>query len=214
MKKIAILLFFALFSDVNVNASHTLCNSKEVVNTLTETYSVNGINDNSTDDIGKIINRFLTESKNGQCAVTYNLFKTNKRLRFKGEVDANDDCYHAFNFLYTGRLSINGKSLESYVGNSNWNVILRGPHIGAYVMEIESYNAIGDLRVDEMRKTIAKSISASLLREKETYNSKIFLYRNTKGYILFYYSFGTCLTLQIYASGSKDSMMEIISNLL
>ncbi len=179
-----------------------------------QTVSSNGINGISTNDVGKLISLFLTESRNGQYGVQYDLFKNNNRLKYRGKTESDYyyDC--SFNYLYTGNLSINGKSLGSYVGKNYWKIILRGPHAGAFVMEIVSDDGgAGDLHVDDMRRIIAKSLSASFVREYTSSGFHDYLYKNGNGYILFTYSYGASyFFLNIYASGDKDNLMQIISN--
>jgi hypothetical protein len=209
------LLLIAFLSTFSIGSySISLPNSDAFLLENTNIYSSTGLFASSTNDIGVLIDQFLSESKYGEYGVSFDLFKNNNRLIYRGECEDNYFCNYHFNYLYTGKLFINGKSLGSYVGERDWNIILRGPHAGAFVLEIVSDDGgVGDLHIDNMRKDIARSLSASLIKEYPSNNFHDYLYKNGKGYILFSYSWGASyFFFNLYASGNKNNLLDIISN--
>ena len=224
MKKIFITFITVFLIGSNVYAYMAFYNNGIIANsskcsceTLLEATNIapsNRAYQSNTSDVAALINRFLSESEHGKYGVSFDLFKDNNRLIYRGECESDYKCDFHFNYLYTGKLSVNGKSIGSYVGKINWNIILRGPHAGAFVLEVVSDDgSAGDLHIDNMRKAIAKSLSASLIKEYSSPSSHDYLYKNGKGFILFSYSWGASyFFFNLYASGDKSNLMNIISN--
>jgi|GEM_PF-7009859 len=207
MKEKIFIICVVLSLGIETYANSVIINSE--CNLFNKTCINSGISGTSTNDVSVLINLFLNEAKHGQYAVPYTLFKNNNRLVFRGDVE-NDDNY-SFNFLYTGNLSINGRSLESFVGRKNWKIILRGARMGANIMEIVSGNgSVEDTNVDKLRVSIARSLSTSLIKEQSSYSSHDYIYKNAKGYILFSCSWGTVCSFNVYASGDLNELMEIM----
>lgn len=207
MKEKIFIICVVLSLGIETYANSVIINSE--CNLFNKTCINSGISGTSTNDVSVLINLFLNEAKHGQYAVPYTLFKNNNRLVFRGDVE-NDDNY-SFNFLYTGNLFINGRSLESFVGRKNWRIILRGSRMGASIMEVVSNNgSVNDSNIDQLRVAIARSLSASLIKEQSSYCSHDFLYKNAKGYILFSYSWGNVYSFNLYASGNINELMGIM----
>ena len=205
-EKIIIIICAALSFVIETNANSVINNSE--CDLLSNTFTSSGISGANTNDVGVLISIFLSENKHGQCAVPFTLFK-NSKLSYRGDVENDDD--YSFNFLYTGNLFINGRSLESFVGRKNWKIILRGSRMGASIMEVVSNNgSVNDSNIDQLRVAIARSLSASLIKEQSSYCSHDFLYKNAKGYILFSYSWGNVYSFNLYASGNTNELMGIM----
>ena len=159
----------------------------------------------SETDIIRLINQYLKNSKGENYAIPYDVFINNTSLKEESNgIEMEEYGNYSFAKKYRAQLTLDGKSL-----GGTWYISLRGPRVGAFVLEMQSSTTKDGM--DYIKKGIKTNLSGKLIKDDvktpSVYSS--YLYKVKNGYVLLDFNMGAG---QVMVSITVSNMIGELEN--